>query len=302
MQIVPQIKHNSNGIKGEIFHEGTIECLQNGDMVICRNNAPLAKLYIDLLKKNIPCHIKGKEIETQLIEMVNNTNQEKLNIDLENEGVFAYLYNDLVNLKYQIQTYEKCSEKMAIQMPQFKHKLDLIETLKALSDDCNTASELVSKIKNTFSDETQNGISLSTIHKAKGLESDNVHILSWSLFKTNTKHMTKEWEINQEKNLQYVALTRAKKTLHFIENDRYSNAMTNMTSEEMALIEYKLHKIFGNQNKHFEMTMDYAKEIVKNFKPFEKINEPHVKHGLEFSKPSMSTIALKSLFNKKHKK
>ena len=67
-------------------------------------------------------------------------------------------------------------------------------------------------------DETniKNAVVLSTAHKSKGLEADRVLILTPSNFPMITKY-SKDWEIQQEYNLKYVAYTRAKKELVFIE-------------------------------------------------------------------------------------
>ena len=54
---------------------------------------------------------------------------------------------------------------------------------------------------------------LSTIHKAKGLESDNVFILKPSIMPHPKAR--KSWEIVQENNMKYVAFTRAKNRLFF---------------------------------------------------------------------------------------
>ena len=92
--------------------------------------------------------------------------------------------------------------------------IDTIKALEALSEGILTTSELLAKIDIIFSDEEKDGICLSTIHKAKGLEADNVYILCRSLIPS--KYARKEWEIVAEDNLLYVALTRAKKRLNYI--------------------------------------------------------------------------------------
>lgn len=60
-----------------------------------------------------------------------------------------------------------------------------------------------------------NAVKLSTIHGAKGLEADRVFILDYDLLPTDRESM-QEWERQQEENLVYVALTRAKNTLFLV--------------------------------------------------------------------------------------
>ena len=61
-------------------------------------------------------------------------------------------------------------------------------------------------------------VTLSTVHKAKGLESDNVWIIVPNKLPLIFKDQ-KDWEFEQEMNLKYVAVTRAKKVLTFVDLD-----------------------------------------------------------------------------------
>ena len=91
---------------------------------------------------------------------------------------------------------------------------DSIMSLETLSEGLTTVEELKNKIRTIFNDGQNEAICLSTIHKAKGLEADNVFILAKSLMPS--KFAEQEWEIKSEENLEYVAITRAKKTLQYI--------------------------------------------------------------------------------------
>ena len=61
-----------------------------------------------------------------------------------------------------------------------------------------------------------NTISLSTVHRAKGLEADRVFILDPSSLPLKWRSM-KPWQRDQEDNLKYVALTRSKEDLYFVD-------------------------------------------------------------------------------------
>jgi superfamily I DNA/RNA helicase len=67
--------------------------------------------------------------------------------------------------------------------------------------------------------ETSGGVvTLSTIHKAKGLEAERVFILdAWRLpsFYAKLPH-----QLEQEYNLLYVAITRAQRELYYVEFPR----------------------------------------------------------------------------------
>jgi superfamily I DNA/RNA helicase len=68
---------------------------------------------------------------------------------------------------------------------------------------------------NSLFDEGVGKTVLSTIHKAKGLEAEHVYWLNSS--QCPAKWARQEWQQEQERNLCYVAITRAKSRLTLIE-------------------------------------------------------------------------------------
>jgi len=88
---------------------------------------------------------------------------------------------------------------------------DKVNTLLFIARISDSVLDLKYKIKSIFTDEIQ-GIVLSTVHKIKGLEADRVFIVRPDLL---PMQVAKPWQAIQEKNLQYVAYTRAKLDLIF---------------------------------------------------------------------------------------
>ncbi len=95
---------------------------------------------------------------------------------------------------------------------------DNIEGISAMSEGLSNVDELINKINLVFNGEEKGSIQLSTVHKAKGLEADNIYILIPSLMPSRIAK--KEWERKTETNLIYVAITRAKKTLNYIDEEQ----------------------------------------------------------------------------------
>ena len=81
--------------------------------------------------------------------------------------------------------------------------LDFIGKLSKSIEDMNN------KISKIFTDELE-GIVLSTVHKSKGLEANRVFIARPDKMPLQ---VSKAWQYRQEKNLEYVAITRAKTEL-----------------------------------------------------------------------------------------
>ena len=95
-------------------------------------------------------------------------------------------------------------------------EIDVCDTLLAVADNVTNIEDLKYKIQEIFSDKKE-GIVCSSVHKAKGLEADNVFILNYHLM-PHPMAETPE-EIQQEMNIKYVAITRAKKNLYYSVED-----------------------------------------------------------------------------------
>lgn len=207
--IVPHIECSDNAIDGKIKYNVKFEELKDGDMVICRNTSPLIKLYTILITNGVKTYIKGNDIGLNLTNIVEMCESE--NISEMFKELFLIMSKS-INLNMSI---SNTTSEQYVESQEYNDFQDKIECLKILSQNIQTKTELTERIKKIFSDENKSGICLSTIHKAKGLESDNVYILNKYLIPS--KCAKQEWELQQEENLLYVAYTRPKKILGFID-------------------------------------------------------------------------------------
>ena len=129
---------------------------------------------------------------------------------------------------------------------------------------------------------------LSTVHKAKGLEADNVFILCPSHLPS--PYAKKEWEKISENNLTYVAYTRAKHTLNFMIEDEYSNRTGNAMN--MKKMRKKINEVseklsFSQTYQVKEIDYNPSKQIVstlgKNKPQFITNDKKNKKAGLKFN-------------------
>lgn len=270
-KLVPAIECNNDGRVGEVKYDVPLSEIHDGDMVLCRNNAPLMKVYVDFIKEGKKCFIRGKDIGLNLKNMVKRTGIEVLNKNIQEDGVFARLYdmvfdniNELID-KYHI-TYSDAVESSIV-----ANKLDMIKALEILSDDINTATELIEKIGTIFSDRKSGGISLSTIHKAKGLEAENVYIACRELMPSS--RAKKDWEIRQEYNLMYVAYTRAKNILGFIDGKEFEDfkQTTSDTVKKLKAIEAQINYVLKKERKKIDLSNPFiAGDIIRHATKIEK--------------------------------
>lgn len=265
-QIVPTIEQNNDHREGVIEDKSTFEEIDNGDMVLCRNNAPLMKLYNMFIKEGKKCFVRGKDIGNNLKRLVKNTKQKTLGTDLNEDGVFVRLYDNLFTTRDNLMLHNNIDYATAMQSSNIINKLDTIHALEILSEGLKTSDELIDKISSVFSDRKKQGISLSTIHKAKGLEADRVFIACKSLMPS--KSAKTDWEIRQERNLMYVAYTRAKNFMGFLDEDEVPELKQDFSNEKKKLcnIEEKVNKILGKKTKYIASDIIQSDEIIKHAK------------------------------------
>lgn len=263
--IVPTIKSRDNADDGIIIDNCKINALQDNDMVLCRSKAPLIKLYTKLLQKKKNCYIKGQDIGSNLIQILNNIDKQELNSDLKKDGVFIQLYKKMFNDRNKLMQKRNLDYDDATLSSSIMEQYDNINTLLILSKNYQYKDELISHIKSIFKEE-ENGICLSTIHKAKGLEADNVYILCRSTMPSKLAQL--EWEKKQEVNLVYVAYTRAKHKLGFISEKEIAPCGSSQDPmviiNELMYIENKICKVLGIEPTVRMSNVDIAKFNLKN--------------------------------------
>ena len=177
----PNIKAKDDAIDGSVNYDVSVNAPKSGDMVLCRTTAPLIELYMKYLRYNKKSYIKGYDIGKNLINLILETNEKFLKETPSSKGLFNKLFEKLFILRDTLCTQYGLDIEDASVSPQINSLYDNIIALKTLSEGLNTSDELINKINDIFLDADGEGVCLSTIHKAKGLEVDNVFILCKSL-------------------------------------------------------------------------------------------------------------------------
>jgi DNA helicase-2/ATP-dependent DNA helicase PcrA len=228
-KIMPTIEASPTAKKGRVDYDASYKSLNTGDMVICRNTAPLVALCMKLLISNKKSYVMGTDISKNLINLVESCKRKTEEFTVEN--VFARIFKEKEKMIKNISKKEKITIDEAKNSQLIASLTDKISTLEILSKGCIGADELIDKLKAIFSDDTD-GICLSTIHKSKGLEADRVFIIHSDLMPS--KYAKQDWEIEQERNLEYVAITRAKSLLGYITDfDAYKDIESQDKGKEV---------------------------------------------------------------------
>ncbi|CAB4194426.1 UvrD Superfamily I DNA and RNA helicases [uncultured Caudovirales phage] len=175
------------------------------DLVVCRSTKPLVELAFKLMRVRIPVKIMGREIGQGLkstIDKMNASNVDDLVVKLE-----AWAAREID---------KAIAKQLDAKVDQLQDKLDAILCLiDALAEDRRTIEDLKAGIDMLFNNNAQ-ALTLATIHKSKGMEANRVWWLNSS--KCPSRWARQEWQKQQELNLCYVAVTRAKTALLYIED------------------------------------------------------------------------------------
>ena len=282
-QLVPTIEANeANTVEGKVLYDVSLDDAEDGDMILCRNNAPLVQVYNQFLKLGKKAYIRGKDIGRNMKNVIKSTKQERINADCKEDGLFVRLYDDVFVTRNKIMEKSAVDAKTAMKSPIIDAKLDMIKALEVLSEGLTTTEELMAKIDEIFPKrDRKDGIALSTVHKAKGLEARNVYIVCRSLMPS--KSAKKDWEIQQEHNLMYVAYTRAKEKLGFVdEKDFQQYDMSSLDNQTiLGRIEQQVNKVLGKTTKVI-VNKRNALDIINNATEIER------------RIPSSSTVSINS--------
>jgi superfamily I DNA/RNA helicase len=214
--LVPSISAFDGAEMGEIRHASDMVGVRKGDMVLCRKTAPLVGMCLKLIANGIPSNVLGRDMASGIKNLIVSTKAKTL------DKLFEKLYHqiDLAIGRAQRKGLDPTTTASVVSLQ------DKVACIEAVSEGCTSVSAILSRIDDMFIDRDANAqgdankakniVSLSTIHKAKGLEADNVWIIAPEKLPLRFEGQ-KDWEYEQELNLCYVAYTRAKKVLTFVD-------------------------------------------------------------------------------------
>lgn len=169
-----------------------------GTLVVCRNNKPLARLAMTLLSAREPFEVTSPFFKT-LSRWVTSLAKPHESLAILRTRVLVWEEEQMATRPEQYHEYisERASTLCALiaEMPEGQDTSALLTKLAAICD-------------------AKGGTKLSTIHRAKGTEAPIVVFLAPELIPS--RFATTEEQSLQERNLWYVAVTRALETLVFL--------------------------------------------------------------------------------------
>lgn len=163
--------------------------IENGDAIICRNNAPLFSLAIKLIERDKLPRIAGQDVGAPLVKLMKK---------LGKPHMLSAAALDAVNDWEQKET--KRARAGAVGSIR-----DKAEVIRIMLHRTKTLGDAIAYLEHLLARDGR--IDLMTGHKSKGLEFNRVWFLDSDLCRIDR---------DQDANVKYVIETRAKQELHYI--------------------------------------------------------------------------------------
>jgi DNA helicase-2/ATP-dependent DNA helicase PcrA len=192
-----------DGSVSDIGVEKMLTNAKGGDFILSRVNAPLVSLCLGFIKEGRKAAIAGKDMGRSLTWMIKRS-----------------ITTNVVDFLSWLETWKngEC-ERLIAKNKSCDHIVDKADCLCAIAEGTNDLSVMKSRIERLFSDTCEkhnkadcvecgdDRITLSSVHKSKGLERNCVYVLADTL-KTDKSQ--------EEKNIAYVAYTRGIQELYLV--------------------------------------------------------------------------------------
>ena len=236
-ELIPDLRTPPNAVSGSVRYNVTSDEISVGDMVLCRITSPLISLHLKLISRGIPSKVIGHDIGVELIEKLKSFDSENMR-DVINE-----MYADLFMTWDDLANEHGCDLKDVVSESVITGKYDEILSLETVSEGLQSKWEVIERLNDMFIENNSiddNTVLLSTVHRAKGLESNNVFILCPSLMPS--KLSKTEMDKKSEFNIMYVARSRAKVNLNYISEKEYPTKQSYLGINNMYKELFEKHE------------------------------------------------------------
>jgi ATP-dependent DNA helicase UvrD/PcrA len=213
---VPDIQAADGAPEGTVTRVTELPAeLRSTDAILCRNTAPLVEQAYALIRRGMPCKVEGREIGTGLLRLVDRWKTIKT--------VTAFLD--------KLEDWQARESQKAIAKGKEEKVQEIADKCDTLRVICRAVQDKVSKhrsgnaslddvrvfISDLFSDDvTKQGLlTLCTYHRSKGREWPRVMLVEHAT-RCPSPFAKQDWQLRQEDNLAYVAITRSQSELVFV--------------------------------------------------------------------------------------
>lgn len=214
-QIVPEFKYFPDAPEGKVSYSTEskfLDQVQQGDMVVCRTNAPLFTYCLKLMQQGRKFKTTCKDFFEDIIYLIKSfaaTSMAELDTALE---------------AWKEQQLDRCTGSRSEMSVIIEDKYQAIQYGMKV---CTTPDQLLYRLREVFGSEegdedanrkprqSPDSIYLTSIHQAKGLEENTVWWAQYDLVPHPKARI-----IEQERNLKWVASTRAINHLVLVKSEK----------------------------------------------------------------------------------
>ena len=234
----------------------------HGDMAIARKNKDLAEVFLSIVTEGKPVYLKDKELVENTIKTIKNLHCPDI----------VTLMHKITELQEKFQKEMKNPENALVASAINNGNSDIYSMIGAILDyyveqktNVSSVDSFLDFISDVFVTEpSDNAVIVSSIHQVKGLEAKTVFIVNYNLMPYTSNRKSAEENI-QEKNLRYIAVTRAKEILYRCEGEE--------TEDEK--------KYRGNQ-KEIDEAIENAKKCYDSYEDFNNEDGCDYEYDFEF--------------------
>jgi len=214
-QLVPDFKARPGAPEGSVttvmFDKAVVEMsarFAGTTFVLARANAPLLRVALELWKRGVRFTLNGgKEIIYPLLRIVDKLDHSSTDAFKRSAERWYKLEQDRAEKAESTALAERAEQMFGMAMCAIEY--------------ASGPSRVVGLLRDVLGTEHKSNITLSTVHKVKGLEADRVFLIK-ETFQRHRKPDPKwgDWRPRvdpEELNIEYVAITRAKESLTWIE-------------------------------------------------------------------------------------
>lgn len=198
-KLVPDYEAAPGAPAGEILRADSEQMLDQaveGDFVLSRTNAPLVKICMALLRRNVRARVKGRDVGRGVVALIRK---------MRARTVAALPAKLAAYVEKEIARAQKLAEGPREARVEFVTDQQAI--VLALMEGASTVAELETRCNELFSDDVERAaVMCSTVHRAKGLETERTFLLEGTF----------RGGYIEEDNIRYVAITRAKARLTWV--------------------------------------------------------------------------------------
>lgn len=177
------------------------------DAILCRNNKPLVQMAFRMLRNRVACKVEGRAIGDSMITLCRRWKIKNIAPFLTKlEG---HREREIGKLK---------AKRRENKIDELNDKLDAVKevAMHVQHEGKTLVADVINFIQSLFGDEVKDVVTLCSYHRSKGREWQNVYLLNHHQL-SPAKSARQDWQILQEENLAYVAITRAQSTLTYLD-------------------------------------------------------------------------------------